>query len=154
MVRQTLDADSPYVDVAQHGSGMTALQYRRDKNDNTQSTGLNIDAPKRVRLEKRGDTFTMFLSNHGEPLHQVGASIKLHFEGPFYVGIGLSGHNTKVPEKATFRSVELKETQQGGVIAISFHQRGQEFFGAQRARPRYPDTGPGTRPRRCWGQPR
>ena len=109
MVRQTLSADSAYVDVAQHGSGMTALQYRRENSANTQSTGVNIDAPQRVRLEKRGDTFTMFLSNHGEPLHQVGASIKLHFDGPFYVGIGLSGHNTKVPEKATFRSVELKE---------------------------------------------
>ncbi len=109
MVRQTLNPDSAYVDVAQHGSGMTALQYRRENGANTESTGVNIDAPQRVRLEKRGDTFTMFLSNHGEPLHQVGASTKLHFDGPFYVGIGLSGHNTKVPEKATFRSVELKE---------------------------------------------
>jgi len=109
MVRQTLNPGSAYVDVAQHGSGMTALQYRRDNGANTQSTGVNIDAPKRVRLEKRGDTFTMFLSNHGEPLHQVGASVKLHLDGPFYVGIGLSGHNTSVPENATFRSVELKE---------------------------------------------
>ena len=109
MVRQTLDADGAYADIAQHGSGLTALQYRRAKGVNTQSTEINIDPPKRVRLEKRGDVFTMFVSNHGEPLHQVGASIKLHLEGPFYVGIGLSSHNPAVTEKAIFSNVELKE---------------------------------------------
>lgn len=109
MVRQTLDADGAYADVAQHGSGLTALQYRRAKGDNTQSAELNIDPPKRVRLEKRGDVFTMFVSNHGEPLHQVGASIKLHLDEPFYVGIGLSSHDPAVTEKVTFSNVELKQ---------------------------------------------
>jgi TolB protein len=109
MVRQTLDADGAYVDVAQHGSGLTALQYRPTKGANTGGVNVNIDPPERVRLEKRGDTFTMFLSNHGEPLHQVGASIKQHFDGVFYVGIGLSAHDEKVSETATFSNVELKQ---------------------------------------------
>ena len=109
MVRQTLDADGAYADVAQHGSGLTALQYRPAKGDNTLSAEINIDPPRRVRLEKRGDVFTMFVSNHGELLHQVGASIKLHLEGPFYVGIGLSSHNPAVTEKVTFSNVELKQ---------------------------------------------
>jgi TolB protein len=34
--RQTLDADGVYVDAAQHGSGMTALQYRREPGATTQ----------------------------------------------------------------------------------------------------------------------
>ena len=109
MVRQTLDADGAYADIAQHGSGLTALQYRRAKGVDTQSAELNIDPPKRVSLEKRGDVFTMFLSNHGEPLHQVGTSIKLHLDGPFYVGIGLSSHNPAVTEKVIFSNVELKQ---------------------------------------------
>ena len=108
MVRQTLDADSAYVDVAQHGSGMTALQYRRAKGATTQDIELNIDPPQRVRLEKRADVFTMFVSNHGEPLHQVGASISLHLDAPMYVGIGLSSHNPAVTEKATFSNIEFK----------------------------------------------
>ena len=29
--RQSLDADGVYVDAAQHGSGMTALQYRHER---------------------------------------------------------------------------------------------------------------------------
>ena len=102
MFRQTLDADGVYVDAAQHGSGMTALQYRRERGATTQDIELNIESPRRIRLEKRGDTITMFLSNHGEPLHQVGASIKLHLEGPFYAGIGVCSHNKDVVETATF----------------------------------------------------
>jgi len=107
MFRQTLDADGVYVDAAQHGSGMTALQYRRERGATTQDIELNIESPQQVRLEKRGDTITMFLSNHGEPLHQVGASIKLHLEGPFYAGIGVCSHNKEVVEQATFSNLQL-----------------------------------------------
>jgi TolB protein len=82
MFRQTLDANGVYADAAQHGSGMTALQYRRTPGATTQDIELNIDSPHRLRLEKRGDTITMFLSMGSEPLHQVGASIKLHFDEP------------------------------------------------------------------------
>jgi Tol biopolymer transport system component len=105
--RQNMDADGVYADAAQHGSGLTALQYRRTKGATTQDIELNIDAPKRLRLEKRGDTITMFLSSGGQPLHQVGASIQLHFDGAFYAGIGLCSHNAAVVEKAVFSNVEL-----------------------------------------------
>jgi TolB protein len=107
MFRQTLDADGVYADAAQHGSGMTALQYRRIPGATTQDIELNIDAPRRLRLEKRGDTITMFLSTGSEPLHQVGASIKLHLDGNFYAGIGVCSHNKDVTERATFSHVEL-----------------------------------------------
>jgi Tol biopolymer transport system component len=105
--RQTLDADGIYADAALHGSGMTALQYRRTPGATTQDIELNIDAPKRIRLEKRGDVITMFLSMKDEPLHQVGASIKMHFDEPFYAGLGVCSHNKDVVEKATFSNVEL-----------------------------------------------
>ena len=31
MIRQSLDADSVYADIARHGNGMTALQFRTEK---------------------------------------------------------------------------------------------------------------------------
>ncbi len=108
MFRQTLDPDSLYADTAIHGSGETALQYRRNKGDTTQDIAFNIGAPQRLRLEKRGDTITLFLSAHGEPLHQVGTSIKLHFDGDFYAGLGVCAHNPDATEQATFAHVELK----------------------------------------------
>lgn len=107
MFRQTLDADAMYADAAVHGSGETALQYRRAKGDTTEDIAFNIGAPQRLRLEKRGDTITLFLSMHGEPLHQVGASIRVHFEGEFYAGLGVCAHNKNAVEQATFAHVEL-----------------------------------------------
>ena len=106
--RQTLDADGAYVDAAQHGSGLTGLQFRDAKGATTQSIELNIDPPRRVRLEKHGDEFTMFVSLHGEPLHQVGAATKMRLDEPFYAGIGLSAHDPNAVETATFAHVDLK----------------------------------------------
>src|SRR3974390_585280 len=112
--RQNLDANGIYADAAQHGSGLTALQYRREPDATPQDIELNIEqAPKRIRLEKRGDTITMFLSNRGEPLHQVGASIRLHLDDPFYAGIGVCSHNNDVVERATFANVKLDALSPG-----------------------------------------
>ncbi len=108
MFRQTLDSDSLYADAAIHGSGETALQYRRNQGNTTQDIAFNIGAPQRLRLEKRGDVVTLFLSAHGEPLHQVGASIKLHFDGEFYAGLGVCAHNPNAIEQATFAHVDLQ----------------------------------------------
>jgi len=106
--RQTLDADGAYADAAQHGVGLTALQFRDAKGATTQSIELNIDPPKKLRIEKHGDEFTMFVSFKGEPLHQVGAATKMHLNEPFYAGIGLSAHDSNTTETVTFAHVELK----------------------------------------------
>src|SRR5258708_40278466 len=62
MMRQSLDADSAYADVAVHGSGLTSLQYREEKGSATHEIQANISAPKRVRIEKRGADFSMWLA--------------------------------------------------------------------------------------------
>src|SRR5215467_13873534 len=43
MFRQSLDADSPYVDVALHGNGLTALQYRDGKGSTTREIQSRIN---------------------------------------------------------------------------------------------------------------
>ena len=109
MIRQSLDVGAQQVSIHVHGIGMTALQHREQRGANTQSIELNIDAvPKTVRLEKRGDTFTMFISQKGEPLHQVGASLKLHFVAPFYVGLGVTSHDADTTDKIVFHNVTLE----------------------------------------------
>jgi TolB protein len=108
MFRQGLEPDAVYVDAAVHGSGETALQYRRNKGDTTQDIAFDLGAAKTVRLEKRGDTITLFVSMKGEPLHQAGASVKLHFTEPFYAGMGVCSHRDGALETATFSHVELK----------------------------------------------
>jgi len=108
MFRQALDSDAVYADAALHGDGETALQYRTVRGDTTQDIEFNSGPPKTLRLEKRGDTITLFISQHGEPLHPAGASIKLHFDAPFYAGLGVCSHNKDAVERATFANVELK----------------------------------------------
>ncbi len=83
MFRQTLDAGGVYVDVAVHGSGLIALQYRRERGANTQDIEINTNAVQTVRLEKRGDVFTLYGAKKGEPFHPLGASIKLRLKEPF-----------------------------------------------------------------------
>ena len=101
MFRQTLDSDALSAEVAIHGSGETALQYRRARGNMMQTILFNIGSPQRMRLEKRGDTITLFLSMHGEPLHQAGASMKLH-DGTFYAGLGMCARQQGRVEQATF----------------------------------------------------
>jgi Tol biopolymer transport system component len=107
--RQNLTAGSPYVDVAQHGVGLMALQYRDAENATTDDIELPVEqAPRRLRIIKRGDTFTMELSMGSQPLHPVGASIQLHLQDPFYIGIGLSSHDPDRIEKAVFSHVTIE----------------------------------------------
>ena len=108
MFRQSLDPDSMYADAAVHGSGETSLQYRHAKGDTTQSVLVDPGGAKTIRLEKRGDTITLFASFNGEPLHQVGASIKLHFTEPFYAGLGVCSHHNGTTERVMFSRVEMK----------------------------------------------
>ena len=111
MFRQGLDAGSAYVAVGAHGSGMTALQYRRARGDNTEDIELNIDAPLTVRIEKQGDVFTLYLSMKGEPLHPVGASVSLHLTEPYYVGLGALSHDTATMDRVEFSQVALEPTR-------------------------------------------
>ena len=100
MFRQSLDSGGIYAAAAVHGSGMTALQYRRERGANSEDIELNIDAPQVVRIEKRGDVFTLYLSQQGEPLHPVGASIELHLQAPFYVGLGVVSHDVQTVDQS------------------------------------------------------
>jgi len=108
MIRQTLDSGGIYADAVVHGSGMTALQYRRQRGANTQDIELNIDAPQSVRIEKRGDALTLYLSMKDEPLHPIGASIALHLKAPFYVGLGVVSHDVATVDQVEFRRVRLQ----------------------------------------------
>jgi len=108
MFRQSLDAGSANAALAVHGSGMTALQYRQGRGENTQDVEINIDLPKTVRIEKRGDLVTAFVSRHGEPLHAVGASTRIHLRSPYYVGLGALSHDIGTTDTVQFAHVSLR----------------------------------------------
>jgi TolB protein len=109
MFRQSLDANSAYADVALHGDGLTSLQYRDEKAAATHEVQSNISAPKRVRLEKRGDYFYLSLARvAGDQPQIAGASIRVTITGDYYVGIGVCSHEKDLLEKAVFSQIELQ----------------------------------------------
>jgi hypothetical protein len=62
---------------------------------------------KRIGIEKQGDTFRVWISMHGEPMHPVGEPVQLHIDGPFYVGIGFCSHLPATRDTAVLSRVVL-----------------------------------------------
>jgi TolB protein len=108
MIRQSLDEDSVYVDIARHGNGMTALQFRTAKGEVTNEVESPDWGPTHVRIEKHGAFVTMWLAKSGDELKIAGASPRIELQEPFYVGLGVCSHDKDVVEKAVFRDVKLK----------------------------------------------
>jgi TolB protein len=113
LLRQTLDSDSVYVDVALHASGLTSLQFRDEKGAITREVQSNLSAPKRLRIVKRGEYVYMALGATEADLKPAGGWIRIPLKGEFYVGLGLCSHDKDVVEQAEFSSVELTESPAG-----------------------------------------
>src|SRR6266849_7433820 len=121
MVRQSLDADSPYADVAVHGSGLTSLQYREEKGSATHEIQANISAPKRLRIVKRGAYFSMWLADEGGEFHLASGSTRIALKEPFYVGIGVCSHEENVVENAVFSNLSLKAAPSATVESATLY---------------------------------
>jgi len=108
IVRQNLEADSPYADVALHGNGVTSLQFRDEKGTNTREIQSNLSGPHRLRIAKRGDYIYMSLAadSAGEP-QVAGGWLRVPMQGTFYVGVGVCAHDQDAVEKAVFSNVAL-----------------------------------------------
>jgi len=113
IIRQSLDSDSPYVDAALHGNGLTSLQFRETKGGITAEVEANFGitaAPARIQIEKRGNYAIMSVAAEGQPLQPAGGSFRLEFKEPFYVGLAVCAHDDTVTETAEFSHVELNAT--------------------------------------------
>ncbi len=106
MIRPNLDADAPYVDCAEHGNGLTSLQYRPSKGSNTLqivSGATNADV---IQLERRGATYIFSAARFGEPFVTNELS-GVELPDDVYAGLFICAHNGNVTEKAIFRDVRI-----------------------------------------------
>ncbi len=117
VIRQDLDDDSKEIMTALHGAGLIHLAQRPEKNANIKeneridSRGAGRSAGSvaaRIGIERRGGFVTLFVSLAGEPMHQVGAPVQLHFDEPFYVGIGFCSHLPDKSDTAVLSNVVLE----------------------------------------------
>lgn len=114
IIRQSLDDDSKEAMIGEHGTGMIHLAQRPEQGASITDMqyrfggGLNGVMARRIGIEKRGDTVAIFVSLQGEPMHQLGPPIQIHFDGPFYVGIGFCSHLPDKVDSAILSHVMLK----------------------------------------------
>jgi hypothetical protein len=125
VIRQDLDDDSVQVVVAPHGAGMIQLAQRPTKGARVKDIEFRVGSrggrpggaspdslvpimARRVGLEKRGDSYALFVSLDGEPMHQFGAPITQKIDGPFYVGIGFCSHLPDTLDTAVVSNVVLE----------------------------------------------
>jgi TolB protein len=105
MFRQSLDPGSEYAALALHGSGLTALQFRHARGANTEDIEVNEEYPQTLRIEKRGEVITAYVSMHGELARPVGASTHLHLKSPYYLGLGALSHEPDLTDTVEFAHV-------------------------------------------------
>ncbi len=115
VIRESLDDDSRGIWAGVHSTGNVHLAQRATTGAMTHnpvairlSGDLTKVQPKRIGLEKRGDLVALFISVAGEPMHQFGPPVTMHFDGPFYVGIGFASHQPTTLDTAVFTNVDLK----------------------------------------------
>ncbi len=107
MIRQSLDAGSAYADVAIHGDGLTSLQFRPTADAPTAEIRSELKGPVRIRIERRGNTFTMAAGNPGEELKPAGPATVV-LQDPVYVGLAVSSHDANILETAIFTNVQVE----------------------------------------------
>ena len=130
VIRQSLDDDSKEAIVAMHGAGMIHLACRPEKGLRIKDMEYRIGSrgglpggnspddlvtahAKRIGIEKRGDSFALFVSMNGESMNQFGAPIQLHIAEPFYVGIGFCSHLPDKTDTAILSNVVLVNSAGG-----------------------------------------
>jgi hypothetical protein len=107
IVRQSLDPASPYVDVAIHGDGHITLQYRASQGGETADTTSTEHGSARLRIERKGDQFTMYAGPANGKL-SASAPVTIILHDPVYVGIGMCAHKADGVETAVFSNVKIE----------------------------------------------
>lgn len=116
IIRQNLDDDSKEAMIGEHGSGMIHLAQRPKQGammtDMQYRFGGTLEGvlAMRIGVEKRGDSIAIFVSLKGEPMHQLGPPVLLHFDGPFYIGLGFCSHLPIQTDSAVFSNVVLENS--------------------------------------------
>lgn len=111
MIRQSLSADSPYVDVAVHGDGLTSLQFRETSGGLTHEIQANVTKPAQIGLARQGEVFFMTLPGTEGRFTPAGAFMHIKLADPVYAGLALCAHDDKALEKARFSQVVLTQNE-------------------------------------------
>jgi hypothetical protein len=109
MIREDLTDNCAYADIAVHGDGLTSLQYRKARGEDTFETGSEQGkAPTTIYLARRGNAITA-RSGKGTLPDYDEAAVDLNLPEECYVGLFLCSHEEDVVETGHFRNVTFKQ---------------------------------------------
>ena len=114
--RDSLAPEAAYADVAIHADGHVTLQYRDAQGaktvDTTSSFAATPGTPARLRIERKGNTFTVAAGPAGGAL-TVSAPVTVPLAGEVYAGMGVCAHDADGLVTATFSQVQLEKGSAG-----------------------------------------
>lgn len=110
MLRQSLDADSPYGDIVIHGNGMPGLQWRSNKGEDTNTFDMPFDGPGKYKLKlvRTGVGISVAIARDGAELKNV-ARTEVTFRNPILVGLVVCAHNADASDTVVFSDVKLEQ---------------------------------------------
>src|SRR5581483_6455240 len=115
MARSTLDPFGPYADAAEHGDGLTSLQYRLGAGSNTDEIVLGVTNADVLQFERKGNTYIFSAARYGEPF--VSAQLTdFNLGDEVYVGMFICSHDPDVAEQAVFRDVRIVKPVKEGFV--------------------------------------
>lgn len=106
MIRESLDTDAAYVDVALHGDGLTSMQFRRTPGGETEEVVSEVSRPGTLQLERRGASYVMSVAARGEPFSTAELT-GVELPGEVYVGLFVCAHHSDVVERGRFSNVRV-----------------------------------------------
>jgi TolB protein len=110
VVRQTLDTDSPYLDIVIHGNGMPGLQWRNTKGDITNAVDFPFDGPAKYKLKlvRNGAAFTVSIAKEGAELKELGHT-QVQLGNPVLVGLAVCSHSADASDTVVFSDVSVEQ---------------------------------------------
>lgn len=112
MIRQSLEAGSPYVDAASHGNGLTSLQFRGKAGEQTYQVLTQIEGPVRLRIVRKATRFTVFAGRPGGEMKELGPLEFVTLGNDIYVGLGVCSHVAGTLDAAYFSNVKIEQNGQ------------------------------------------
>jgi len=115
MIRQNAETGSvhAFMPITPGGSGAgngASFQRRLTPagvSENSDNTGAVVGPPYWVKLERKGNAFSGFISPDGTTWTQLGTTVTVPMTGPVLIGLALCSHDTGIPTSAVFSNVSM-----------------------------------------------
>jgi hypothetical protein len=110
MLRQSPDADSPFIHLVIHGNGMPGVQFRNAKGANTNTVDLPVEGPGtwKMKLVRQGAAIGVWIAKDGGPLRELGHT-QNQLGSPVLIGLGVSSHTQTATNTVLFSDVSIEQ---------------------------------------------